>query len=438
MPTQIIIGVVLRWLCCLALLWTLCLAGEAADAAEASPQLPDLSADVFSYLDEPDGEKAEAALQRLLANPETTIDMISRTIQTGRSYDPQPVGTMAEEQVVVRERPYHYALSVPLTYQPAKGYGLVVCLHGAGFSGDAYLERWQSRLGDDYVLACPTYPSGAWFTRPAEELVLALIQLVQTRYHIDPDRIFLTGMSNGGIGAWLIGMHHAPRFAGLAPMASGLDDVLMPFLANLRNTPVYIIHGAKDQVMPVELSRSISRELAAIGYPHVYREHQREHPMAGGHFFPREELPDLVAWLNVQRRNPLPTMITLVREASHFQPFGWVRIDATDAIAAFAEDLVSKRDELTKKKRYARLDAAVTAPNRIEVETGLVQRYTLFLNDQLVDLSKPVTVVTNKQVSFEGMLTPTVETLLRQARLRQDARQLFPVQLAVQVSKPAP
>ena len=281
-------------------------------------------------------------------------------------------------------------------------------------------------------------PPGLGIPDGRKRLVLATIRTVQRRYHIDPDRIFLTGMSNGGIGAWLIGMHHAPRFAGIAPMASGLDDVLMPFLANLHTTPVYIIHGAKDQVMPVELSRTIVRELEAIGYSHVYREHQREHPMAGGHYFPREELPDLVAWFNAQRRNPIPTTVTVVREASHFQSFGWVRIDATDPIAAFSDDLISKRDELTKKKHYARLGAAVTAPNRIEVETGLVQRYTLFLNDHLVDLSKPVTIITNKQVSFNGTVTPTVETLLRQARLRQDARQLFPAQVAVQVSKQAP
>ena len=69
-------------------------------------------------------------------------------------------------------------------------------------------------------------------------------------------------------------------------MASGLDGVLMPFLANLRTTPVYIIHGAKDQVMPVELSRSIVRRLESLGYPYVYREHQGEHPHAGGHYFP--------------------------------------------------------------------------------------------------------------------------------------------------------
>ncbi len=411
-----------------------------AQAPNAPPSRTTLQAadDVFAYLDEADSTKAEGVLQHVLANPEMTMGRVSRAIQTERRYQALPGGTMVEQPIRVREETYDYAVSVPLTYQPSTRYGLVVCLHGAGFSGDAYLERWQHRLGDDYLLVCPTYPSGAWFTRQAEELVLAVIERMQAQYHIDPDRVFLTGMSNGGIGAWLIGMHHAQRFAGVAPMASGLDGVLMPFLANLRTTPIYIIHGAKDQVMPVELSRTIARALTAMGVPHIYREHEREHPVAGGHFFPREELPDLVRWLNAQRRNPLPQAVTVVREGSHFQSFGWVRIDTTDPIAVFADDLISKRDELTRKKRYARLDVAVTAPNRIEVEAGLVQRYTLFLNDQLVDLSKPVTVVTNQHVAFEGMVTPTVETLLRQARARKDSQQLFPVQLTIQVPAPAP
>ena len=409
-------------------LWGLLPKGQAVDS---SAQAVSLRARVLTYLDEPDVDKAERLLQSLLSGPDVTMESMSRVIQDGRSYGPQPVGTMPEEQVLVRDRTYYYALAVPLTYQPARGYGLVVCLHGAGFTGDAYLDRWQGRLSDEYILVCPTYPAGAWFTRRAEDLVLAVIHTVRTRYHIDPDRIFLTGMSNGGIGAWLIGMYDAPMFAGLAPMASGLDSVLMPFLANLRNTPVYIIHGAKDQVMPVELSRSISRELTSLGYPHVYREHQREHPMAGGHFFPREEIPELAAWFDKQRRNPLPTALTLVREASHFQPFSWVRIDATDPIAAFSDDLIDKRDERIRNREYAKLDATITTPNRIEVKTERVRRYSLFLNDQLVDTSKPLQVRTDGTVSFEGPVVPSVETLLRQARLRRDPRQLFSVQLTI-------
>jgi pimeloyl-ACP methyl ester carboxylesterase len=395
----------------------------------------EMKAQVFGYLDSTDAEEASGMLQTMLSNPHATIDQAIRIIQTERDYTPQPTGTIPDERIDVQGHAYHLALSVPLTYQPAKDYGLVVCLHGAGFTGDAYLERWQARLGEHYVLACPTIPMGAWFTRNAEELVLATIRSVQRRYHIDPDRVFLTGMSNGGIGAWMIGMHDAPLFAGIAPMASGLDHVMMPFLANLRSTPIYIIHGAKDQVMPVEFSRAITQELTKLGYPFVYREHDREHPMAGGHYFPREELPELITWLNAQRRNALPTSVAVVREASHFQPFGWVRIDATDTIAVFSEDLVSKRDDLIKRREYAKLEATIVAPNRIEVQAERVQRYSLFLNEQLIDSSKPLIVFTNGEVSFDGVVTPSLETLLRQARLRQDTRQLFPIHLIIQVRK---
>lgn len=424
-----------RWLLSGVLVVTLTgFAEHGMDAAAVAPSA-EMKTQVFRYLDSTDTDEAARTLQAMLSDPNATIDQAIRIIQTERDYAPQPNGTIPDERIDVQGRAYHLALSVPLTYQPAKGYGLVVCLHGAGFTGEAYLERWQVRLGEDYVLACPTVPMGAWFTRGAEELVLATIRSVQRRYHIDPDRIFLTGMSNGGIGAWVIGMHDAPLFAGIAPMASGLDNVLMPFLANLRSTPIYIIHGAKDQVMSVELSRMIAEELTRLGYPFVYREHDREHPMAGGHYFPREELPELVTWLNAQRRNSLPTTVTVVRDASHFQPFGWVRIDATDPIAAFSEDLISKRDDLIKRQEYARLDVSIVAPNRIEVRAERVQRYSLFLNEQLIDSSKPLVVLTNGQVSFEGPVTPSLETLLRQARLRQDSRQLFPIHLAIQVRK---
>lgn len=393
-----------------------------------------LASKIFQYLDTTNGEEADRLLPDILARPDATVDEVSRIIETQRPYDSQSVGAIPDERIIVHGKTYRLALSIPLTYQPSKGYGLVVCLHGAGFTGEAYLERWRPRLGDEYLLACPTISGGAWFIRRAEDLVLATIQFVQHRYHIDPDRIFLTGMSNGGIGAWLIGMHHAPLFAGVAPMAGGLDDVLMPFLANLRNTPAYIIHGSKDQVMPVELSRAITRELKTLGYSFIYREHEREHPLAGGHYFPREELPDLVNWFNGQRRQPFPTRLTLSRDASHFQPFNWVRLDATDSIAAFSDDLISKHDEQIKRREYAKLDAVIASPNRIEVRTERVRRYSLFLNNRLIDPSKPLTVVTNGVVSFEGLVTPSVETLLHQARQRQDPRHLFPIHVPIAVS----
>jgi predicted esterase len=392
---------------------------------------------VWDYLTTEDSDQAGRLLPQIVGQYTGNLAALERAIRSGRPYGPQPVGIFPDERIILRNRTYQFSLYVPASYRPSESYGLVVCLHGAGFSGDAYIERWQPRLNDHYILVCPSYPMGAWYTRRAEDLVLAVIREVERRYHIDPDRVFLTGMSNGGIGAWLIGMHHAPLFAGIAPMASGLDDVLFPFLENLRSTPAYIIHGSKDEVMPVELGRKLDQALDHLGYSHVYREHERVHPMAGGHFFPREELPALVQWFDTQHRSETPTSLTVVRDASHLMPFNWVRIDATDRIASFSEDLVDKHDEDIRAKSYARLRAEISAPNRIDVRTDHVRQYTLFLNETLVDMTKPVRVMTNGILSYEGLLSPTIETLLKQSRLRKDSRQLFPTQLTVPVREPA-
>lgn len=185
--------------------------------------------------------------------------------------------------------------------------------------------------------------------------------------------------------------------------------------------------------MPVELSRKLAGELKNLGYPYIYREHDRTHAMAGGHFFPREELPDLVKWFDNQRRTPVPKDVTVVRDASHLLPFSWVRIDATDQIASFSEDLIDKRDDSIRQRTYARLTVRVTGPNRIEVHTDRVRQFTLYLNDELVDASKPVIIITDGQPSFEGTLPQQVDTLLRQARLRHDPAQLFPAQVTISV-----
>jgi pimeloyl-ACP methyl ester carboxylesterase len=406
----------------------LLIAAGSAGAEESTVLSDDL---VREYLDTPDAERADRLLSTILADPRYSPTVVRDLILRPRNYGAAATGVQLNVPLSLRGQPHSFALFVPENYQPSRSYGLVICLHGAGFTGEAYLDRWKPRLGDDYILACPTYGMGAWWNRSAEELVLATMRTVWSRYRIDRNRVFLTGMSNGGIGAWIIGMHHADLFAGLAPMASGIDDVLYPFLSNLRTTPVYMIHGSQDEVMPVRLSRELAAELTKLGYEFVYREHDRTHPMAGGHFFPREELPALVEWMNKRRRTVLPPHLSLTRDASHLDAFAWARIDATDRIAVFSENLFDDTDRFITGRIYAKLDAQIVEGNHIEVRTEHVLRYSLFLNDELMDLSRPVVVITNGTESFRGFITPSVETMLRQARLRGDPAQTFSAQVTI-------
>ena len=392
-----------------------------------------LSSLVRSYVQESSGPQADELLSEIVNHSDANLQTVTAAIRAVPHYEQAPVGAQPRRLVKVKGQDASYALYVPSSYSPDQSYPLILCLHGAGFTGQAYLDRWVPRLQDRYILACPTIWMGAWWTRFGEDLALATLRAVQAEYHVDPDRIFLTGMSNGGVGAWIIGMHHADLFAGISPMASGLDDVMFPFVENLANTPVYVIHGVEDQVMPVQLSRDLVKEMERLGFPYHYREHHWTHPHAGGHFFPRQELPALITWFDQQRRTSLPRKISIVRDATHLMPFSWGRIDATDQIAAFSENLVDKRDRLIAESIYAKLHAEIVGPNIIDVKTTLVRQYTLFLNDTLMDFSQLIIVTTNGKMSFEGILEPNMTTLLQGARQRADMHLLFPAKLTINV-----
>ena len=426
---------ILSGLVCLCVmgLYSRTIAGELQVLPKESEHAPVLGALVREYVRGSSDRSQNQLLSQILQHPEANLQSIEAAVRGIPEYSDAPVGAQPQRSFKVRGKNTSYALYVPPSYSPAKAHPLIVCLHGAGFTGEAYLERWVPRLEDRYILACPTMAGGAWWTRFAEDVILKIMDSLSQEYHIDPDRVFLSGMSNGGIGAWIIGMHHADRFAGIAPMASGLDDVMLPFVENLINTPVYVIHGEADQVMPVRLSRDLVQEMNRHGVPHEYREHAWTHPHAGGHFFPRQELPALITWFDEQRRTLASTHLSIVRDASHTMPLSWGSIDATDEIAEFSENLVDKRDELIAAAIYAKLDARVVHPNTIEVTTTRVKNFTLFLNEDLVDFSRPVVVKTNGMKTYEGVVDPRIETLLQEAHQRSDTHVLFPVKISLEV-----
>ena len=125
--------------------------------------------------------------------------------------------------------------------------------------------------------------------------------------------------------------------------------------------------------------------------------------------------------------------MTVVRDASHLSDFNWVRIDSTDLIAMFSDQLIDRQDDLIKNGVFAKLDVRNNRNNRIEVKSSHVRRYTLFFNDVLIDFSQPLTVVTNGVTSFEGIMTPSLEVLLREARRRQDPSREYSAKLTVDV-----
>ena len=143
-------------------------AGPAAQADQtARPIDPAVKASIYEYLDTQDAERADQLLAEILGRQDATPATVAAILAAGRSYRAEPVGVQPSRELRLGARAFYYGLYVPDSYRPDKAYGLVICLHGAGFTGDTYLERWQTRLGEGYILACPTLPMGNWWTRTA-------------------------------------------------------------------------------------------------------------------------------------------------------------------------------------------------------------------------------------------------------------------------------
>lgn len=390
---------------------------------EAEPS-PELLRQLTAYL-QADDQEAEHLLQALSNRPFAELESALRRTLEGSFQKSVPTGLLPGRSIRVAGDTLSYGLYVPPGYDPSRPYPLIICLHGAGFTGDTYLDRWQPRLGEDYILACPTLEDADWWTRRGETLVLAVLSELSRTYHLDPDRVYLTGMSNGGVGTYVIGLNHPDRFAALIPMAGALPTALFPLLDNARNTPLYIIHGAKDQVMPVQNSRDVAVYLKRNGYPVVYREHDRVHPMAGGHFFPREDLPDLLAWLKTRSRMAEPREVAVVRDRDHPRRSFWIRIDEIDPETGsfWDSEKDSEEDRRLQNGAYARLNARVSG-NTIFVTTNNVIEFSLLIPQDMVNLDRPVAVFTNGRISFKQLVHPDSRTLLAEARLRPDPRQL--------------
>lgn len=176
-----------------------------------------------------------------------------------------------------REVRVAYLLFLPKDYQaqPARRWPLILFLHGAGERGSD-LRRVAKHGPPKYVrshpdfpflVASPQCPGGRTWS---SDVLLALLDHLEQRYRIDRSRVYLTGLSMGGYGAWSLGLRHPARFAAVAPICGG-GDILRTLLpapgqtAALRALPIWAFHGAQDDVVPVSESERMVRTLRSIG-----------------------------------------------------------------------------------------------------------------------------------------------------------------------------
>jgi len=97
---------------------------------------------------------------------------------------------------------------------------------------------------------------------------------VTSEYSIDRDRVYLSGLSDGGIFTYMLGLERSQLFRGVAPVAGALHQAVDWMLREGRgkDTPIFVVHGVHDFIFPVAFTRQTCNLLKEIGYDVTYEE----------------------------------------------------------------------------------------------------------------------------------------------------------------------
>lgn len=203
-----------------------------------------------------------------------------------------------------------YRAYVPEAYDDtAEDNALLLYLHGMGEGGTDNArqisepaeicrllinnEKYQDRC----VIIAPQCPSVDdtgldgyfnWFNYDGNvpeyiQGAMALVEQYVEKYNVDPDRIYVSGVSMGGAGTWKALREYADVFAAGVPVcgtpfdnkwteASGLPEDVDDWVSELKDMPIWAFHGAKDDVCLPDAHRMLFERFTAAGGKMKYTE----------------------------------------------------------------------------------------------------------------------------------------------------------------------
>jgi phospholipase/carboxylesterase len=191
-----------------------------------------------------------------------------------------------------------FSLYVPEYYTPERAWPLVMALHGGSGNGRGFLWSWlRDARSQGAILVAPTASGSTWALMGEDTdtpNLARILDSVRGRWNVDPAKLLLTGMSDGGTFCYVTGLEGASPFTHLAPVAATFHPLMaeMADAQRLRGLPVHIVHGQLDWMFPVQVARQTKDALAAASADVTYRELDDL-----SHCYPREMNAPILKWL---------------------------------------------------------------------------------------------------------------------------------------------
>lgn len=391
----------------------------AAAAPDPAPALREALAAFFAApADQQADWKFDPALDRLLTPSSSEVRRVAwEAFRASPAHAGLRAGHAANR---VRFERYESPYTVrAVGVKPAAGWGLVIAMHGGGgVPKEVNDDQWrimQTYYRDQpqaagYLYVALRAPNDAWngfYDDHVYPLVANLLRQFAVCEEMDLNRVHLIGYSHGGYGAFAIGPKMPDRFAAIHSSAAAPTDGETS-AKTLRNTPFTYWVGEHDDAYGrrarceafdrlVAGLRGERRDIFPVA---LVVQSGRAHSDLPDHDFLRDMLP--------LTRNPVPHELTWEQTDGVIRDFYWLR------------DLHSGKQR--------EIDAACR-DNVVQIDAShAAGPLTVFLDERLVDLARPVTVERAGQRTT-ALLTPRLAELCRGIVERGDPDLAFTVRV---------
>ena len=430
----------------LAFLLIVSLAGLTLSAQSPSP-VDDAFATFFAA---PSRAEAAQLVGTVLATTIRFDDAYAR-LKKGRTYTEIPPSEMAYRWKHATGATFRNVVDVPDTYDPAKAWPVRVQLHG-GIGRPSPQDPRQApgppRPGapapanriageEQFYLYPSAWIDAQWWDEEGVDNILRLVDVVKQRYNIDENRIYITGISDGGTGVYYMALRSPTTWSSYLPLngmigvlrgaANGADGEMHG--NNFINAPLYIVNGENDPLYPVAAVEPYVRWLEGMGVSLIFRPQAKAvHNTA---WWPTEKAP-YETFVHAHPRVPHPATLTWeTARTDKFNRNKWLVITGVRKDGTYATSF-GDAGMFTHVKASGRADVTRKG-NDFDVRSRDVSSLTLLLSPDVVDFSKPVTVHVNGKPVFTGDVKADPATLLKWAAEDNDRTMLYGAELKIAV-----